>query len=281
MVFITTQAIAAEIQRQQSLAREIATEQTKISSGKKYSVPSDSPQDWVQISEVGRQQSINAAWRGNLTFAQSRASQANSSLNDLNTQMARVAELIVQAASTSDGSPGQEAIARDLEGIRTTVADILNQTDYQGTPVFDDGNTVNVPIGRGLTVEAVGTRQSVSEGVATAAGPRSLDQILKTVIDAVRSGDAADRDIALGQARKGLDHVIVAQSIQGVRGQRLDDVNGRLIDVSLQLNERRSNLEDTDLTESISKLQTKLTTLEAAQSAFARINRQSLFDLLN
>lgn len=280
MVFITTQAIAAEIQRQQSLSKDIAAQQAKISSGKKYTQPSDNPQDWVQISEIGRQQSINASWQSNLNFAQSRASQASSSLNDLNTLMTRVTELIVKAASTAPGSPGQEAIARDLEGIRTSVRDILNKTDYQGTPVFDDGTTVDVPVGRGLTVEAVGTRQSISDGVATAAGPRSLDQILADAITAVRSGTEAQRNVSLAEARKGLDHVIVAQSVQGVRGQRLDDVNGRLTDVSLQLSERRSTLEDTDLTETVSKLQTKLVTLEAAQSAFARINRQSLFDLI-
>jgi flagellar hook-associated protein 3 FlgL len=49
---------------------------------------------------------------------------------------------------------------------------------------------------------------------------------------------------------------------------------------ALALTERRSSLEDTDLTETITKLQNKLTTLEAAQSAFARISRQSLFDLI-
>ena len=75
--------------------------------------------------------------------------------------------------------------------------------------------------------------------------------------------------------------MIVAQSLQGVRTQRLEDIGERLTDNALALTERRSTLEDTDLTETITKLQQKLTTLEAAQAAFARISQKSLFDLIS
>ena len=149
MVFITSQSISAEILRQQNLAKEISAEQSKVSSGVKITKSSDNPQDWVQISELGRQQSMNLAWTSNINYAQSRAAQATSSLNDLNGLMSRMTELLVQATSTSESSPGREAIAQELEGIRSSVTDILNQTNYQGTPVFDDTTSVDVPVGTG------------------------------------------------------------------------------------------------------------------------------------
>ncbi len=275
MVFITTQSLNAEILRQQNMAREIATEQAKVSSGFKLNQPSDNPQDWVQISLVGRQQSINTAWRSNLQFADSRAAQAMSNLNEINNLMASVTELLVTSATTGPGSPGREAVAMQLEGLRTTINDLLNQTDYQGRPVFDDTNTVDIPVGAGLAVDAVPTRQSVAENVV---GTRSLDDILADAVDAIRSGDEAARGNALTDARAALDHVIVAQSLQGVRSLRIEDIGKRLDDTALVLTERRSSLEDTDLTEVVTKLQSKLLTLEAAQIAFARISKQSLFD---
>ncbi len=277
MVFITTQSLNAEIARQQRMSSDIATEQAKISSGKKLIKSSDDPQAWVQISQIGRQQSINEAWKSNLAFAESRAAKATSNLNDINSLMTRVTELLVQATSTSDGSPGREAVAQEVEGIRVTIAGLLTQTDYQGATVFDENANVKIPVSAGLSVESVPTRQSISDN---AVGNRSLDQVLTDAITAIRSGTDADRSAALNDSRKALDHVIVAQSIQGVRSQRLEDIGNRLVDASLALTERRSNLEDTDLTETVTKLQSKLTTLEAAQAAFARINRQSLFDLL-
>jgi len=277
MVFITTQSLNAEILRMQRMAKDIATEQTKISTGLKLNQPSDNPQDWVQISLLGKQQALNSTWQSNLDFAVSRATKATSNLNDVNNLMLQVTDLLVTATSTAAASPGREAVAAQLEGIRATINDLLNQTDYQGQPVFDDTNTVNVPLGRGLAVEVVPTRQSISENVI---GTRSLDQVLADAIAAVRTGTDEDRGQALDDARTALDHVIVAQSVQGVRAQRLEDIDNRLTDSALALTERRSTLEDTDLTETIAKLQNKLTTLEAAQAAFARISQQSLFDLL-
>lgn len=278
MVFITTQSLNAEILRQQNMAREIATEQGRISTGKKLNQSSDNPQHWVQISQIGRQQAINEAWQGNMTYAESRSAKAMSNLSDITNLMTRVSELIVTSTSTADGSPGRQAVAQEMEGIRSTINDLLTETDYQGSAVFDETNTVRVPIGTGLAVEAVPTRQSIAEN---AVGVRSLDQVLADAIDAVSNGTDDDRAGALDDIRAALDHVIVAQSLQGVRAQRLEDIGTRLTDVTLMLTERRSTLEDTDLTETITKLQNKLTTLEAAQAAFARISRQSLFDLLS
>lgn len=277
MVFITTQSLNAEILRQQRMAKDIATEQGKISTGLKLNQSSDNPQDWVQISLVGRQQSINSAWQSNLNFADSRAVKAMANLNDINGLMTQVTQLLVTASSTAGGSPGREAAAFQLEGIRTTIKELLNQTDYQGQPVFDDTHTVNIPVSAGMAVEPVPTRQSISENVI---GTRSLDDILGDAIASLRTGTDEDRNKALDDTRKTLDHVIVAQSIQGVRSQRLDDIGARLTDSALAMTERRSYLEDTDLTETVTKLQSKLTTLEAAQSVFARIGKQSLFDYM-
>jgi flagellar hook-associated protein 3 FlgL len=278
MVFITSQSVNSEIQRQQSLSQEIAQLQLQVSSGKKFNAPSDNPQDWLQISSIGRQQSIASAWDSNLKFAQSRAAQASSSLSDVNNLMTRVTELLVTSTSTSANSPGAEAVATELEGIK--IAAILNQSDYQGTPTFDDDTSIAIPIGHGLAVDAVATRQSVEEGVSTAGGPKTLYEILDDAIVAVRAGDQAAQNVSLTEARAALDHVIVAQSKQGVRSQRLDNESSRLLDTNLQLSERRSGLEDADITEVIAKLQAKLVTLQAAQTVYAKINQQSLFSLI-
>lgn len=280
MVAITRQTLMAEIVRQQNLARSIANDQQKISSGKKVAAPSDDAQTWVQISDISRQQSNQAAWNANVVYAKSRSEKAESNLTQLNSLFTRARELIVEAASTAEGEPGRDAIAADLEGIRKVANELLNETDFQGTPVFDDSKSILVPVARGLSVEAVGTRQSVSDGVQVDGQTLSLDQILENAINGVKSGTQTDRDASLSQVREALDHVILAQSVQGVRASRLDDAGERLSDADLQLASQRSELEDTDLTETITKLQAKLVSLEAAQAAFARINGRTLFDLL-
>ena len=110
--------------------------------------------------------------------------------------------------------------------------------------------------------------------------PRTLDDILAEAETAAASPVQADRQNALKSLEAGLDHIILAQSVQGIRGDRLEAVERRVSDTKLDLSERRSKLEDTDLTETIARIQANLLSLEAAQAAFARINRQTLFDLI-
>lgn len=280
MVFVTNQSINAEIKRQQKLAYDIAGYQQQISTGVKFDKPSDNPQDWIQISNIGRQQSLTEAWQSNVDYARSRSAQANSSLLDVSNLLTNVTEALIGATSQGPGSPGAEAVALTLEGIKDSIRNILNQTDYQGTPTFDDGASIAVPVGQGLAYDAVGTRQAVEDGIPTDTGPQSIYEILDAAILAVRTADPAGISAGLKNSRAALDHVIVEGTRQGVRGVRLDNEVERLATANLQLTERRSNLEDTDLTEVVTRVQAKLVSLQAAQAAFAKINQQSLFDLL-
>ncbi len=281
MVFITSQSVNAEILRQQSLSQGIAKLQSQISSGKKYDQPSENPQDWLQISSVNRKQQQSASWQSNIDFAKSRADQAASNLEDVNNLMTRVTELLVTATSTSAGSPGALAVTQELQGIKASITSLLNQTDYQGKGTFDDTNSVLIPVGNGLNVEAVGTRQDIEEGITTPAGTQTIYEVLDDAIAAAGSGDQTAQGNALTAARAALDHVIVKQSEQGVRSERLDNEGERLLSLNLNLAERRSALEDTDLTEAIARVQAKLTTLQAAQVTFSKINQQSLFSLIS
>ncbi len=280
MVFITNQSINAEIKRQQKLSYDIANYQQQISTGVKFDKPSDNPQSWIQISNIGRQQSLVTAWNDNLGYAQSRSAQATSSLDQVNTLMTQVKEQLILSTSQGSGSPGGEAIALTLQNIRDSIKNILSQTDYQGTPTFDDGISTTVPVGQGLAYEAVGTRQSIEDGIVTAGGSKSIYAILDSAIAAVRNSDSAGITTSLAETTAAANHVIVENTKQGVRGVRLDNEVERLSTQKLQLTERRSALEDTDLTDVITHVQAKLTSLQAAQAAFAKINQQSLFDLL-
>jgi flagellar hook-associated protein 3 FlgL len=280
MVAITQQSMLDEIRRQQQLARSISADQAAISSGKKLITPSQDPRAWVQVSQVAQAQAQQAAWTANVKYAQTRSDKAESNLDEINNLMARARELYISASTSTLDAAGKASTVTSLEGLRKSINDLLTERDYQGLPVFDDATSVAVPVGRGLDVETVGTRQNISEGINVGGTPMSIDDIMGAAIAAVQAGTATSSDDGLTGLNIAIDHIIGQQSLQGVRSERLEQVTDRLKNVDLNLTERRGNLEDTDLTETITKLQNKLLTLEAAQAAFARINRQSLFDLI-
>lgn len=280
MVGITNKTLIAEIRRQQQLSQGIIEGQTAISTGITLNKPSDDALAWVQVSEIGKAQAQQSAWQANVSYGMSRAANAEANLQEINSLLVRAQEIITSTRSGSLNDTGRAAFLEELNTIRTSVASLLNQQDYQGVPVFDDTQSVLVPVSRSLNLSVVGTRQEVSEGIDVSGTPMSLDDMLGQAITAVQNGADADLVTALNTIKVGQAHISVEQAKQGVRGDRLDVIGERLTNVDLDLAERRQGLESTDLAEVISSVKSKLLQLEAAQSAFARINQQTLFDLI-
>lgn len=281
MVGITNKIMLAEIRRQQQLSQNIVDGQTAISTGITLNKPSDDALAWVQVSDVGRAQAQQSAWQTNISYGKTRAANAEANLDEVNNLLTRAQELVTSARNGSLNDTSRAAIVEEMSTIRTTISELLNQTDYQGVSVFDDQQSVLVPVSHGLNLEVVATRQDVSEGIDVNGTPMSIDGILSQSIDALQNGDDAAIGAGLDAIKIGQGHITVELARQGVRSNRLDIVGERLTDIDLDLTERRAALQSTDLTEVISNLKAQLMQLEAAQSAFARINQQTLFDLIS
>lgn len=280
MVGITNKTLIAEMRRQQQLSQGIVEGQTAISTGITLTKPSDNALAWVQVSEVGKAQAQQSAWQANITYGSSRAANAEGNLDQINTLLVRAQELVTSARNGSLNDSNRTAIVEEMKTIRTTIGSLLTQTDYQGVPVFDNTQSVLVPVSRGLNLPVVGTRQDVSEGIDVGGTSMSLDDILGQSLTALQTGSDADIVSALDAIKAGQSHIVIEQAKQGVRADRLGVIGDRLTSVDLDLTERRQNLESTDLSQVISSVKSKLLQLDAAQSTFARINQQTLFDLI-
>ncbi|MBV2151081.1 flagellin [Sphingobium sp. AS12] len=281
MVGITNKIMLAEIRRQQQLSQNIVDGQTAISTGITLNKPSDDALAWVQLSDVGRAQAQQSAWQTNISYGKTRAANAEANLDEVNNLLTRAQELVSSSRNGSVNDTSRVAIYEEMSTIRVTISELLNQTDYQGVSVFDDQQSVLVPVSRGLNLAVVATRQEVSEGIDVNGTPMSIDDMLGQSIAALQSGDDDAVAASLDAMKIGQNHITVELARQGVRSNRLDVVGDRLTDIDLDLTERRSALESTDLTEVISNVKAQLMQLEAAQSAFARINQQTLFDLIS
>ena len=145
------------------------------------------------------------------------------------------------------------------------------------------GFSLRIPVAAGLAVTAVGTREEVFESVPTADGPRDLAAIVADAAAALEAPDAT-RAAAIARATAevaaGAEHVSAVRGEQGARGARIDQFIERAETRKLQLGEERSALESTDVTAVIARVQSAELTLKAAQAVFARVNQNTLFDLL-
>lgn len=284
MISGTRARLSAEIARQSRLAQEIARGQADISSGKRLQTASDDPAASARVADIRRTQANQQVWLANVEAASSVAAQVDGTLTGVATAFDRARELMLAASSDTLNDSDRSAIAVELRGIADDVASYAAEKDSRGYPLFPAGDALLIPIAPSVRVAATASFADVFQNVQTAGGAMDLEQIIRDAADAVEITDKTTRTAAsatsLAAIESGADHLSSVRGEQGVRAARIDSVRERLASGGLLLEEERGNLEGTDLTATIARINAKQLSLEAAQSVFARLNRRTLFDLL-
>lgn len=265
------------VQVQISLAESIAEQQQAIATGRRIDRASDDPQGWVEISGLSRQQSNEDAWTSNIGRAQTRADQAESALDTMTSGLIRAKELLIQASNGTLSDNDRAGIALEMENVLGTISDLVALEDGYGGDLFPQ-NALAIPIGENRNIAATPSRAQLLDGIGPA--NETLQQVMAVTIDAVRNGDAAARQDRLGAVDAAIERMTTMLTRQGVTSNTLEDVRVQYEDNRLALTERRSQIEDTNVTEAITRLQSLSTSLEAAQAIYARIEQRSLLDFL-
>jgi len=267
--------------QQTNLNRLIAQQQALVAGESRVENPSDDPQAWLEIANISRFQSDEAAWTSNIGRAETRASQAEASLQAIANGLIRARELLIQANSGITAASDREALALEIDGIRADFTSALNQRDNFGGPLFGSSPPIRVPISDGRTVVASPNAQTVQDGIPIGGGASAtLDQIMIATVDSIRTGGPAERAEQLTALDGALDRITALLTRQGVARSTLASTREQLGESRLALATRKSELSDADVTEAITRLQTLLTNLQATQAVYSRIAQQSLFDYL-
>ncbi|MBX3560555.1 MAG: flagellin-like protein [Sphingomonas sp.] len=284
MISGTRYQLTLEINRQMALARDIARGQVEISTGKRIQAASDDPVGAARVSDIARTQANDAAWKRNLDLASALGARADTVLASIETAVGRAGELMVAAANGSMSAENRATIALELRSIAAELEALKTAKDSRGNNLFMSPSSLQIPVAPGFTIVAVATREEVFENVATGSGAQDIAAIVAAAADALEEPDPTLRQAAIDQA---LDDVSAAQrhaatlrGENGARGNRIDQMLERIENSGLQLAEERSGLEDTNVIEALARLNARQLTLEAAQAVFARINQNTLFDIL-
>lgn len=276
----TNYRLTMETNRQAALARDIARGQVEISTSRRIQAPSDDPVAAARVSEIGRAQANEASFKSNLDLANALAAGAETTLETTANAVTRAHELMVAGANGTLSATNRAAMALELRSIAAEITTLKDARDARGNRLFMPGWALQIPIAAGLTINAVGTREEVFEAVPTAGGPRDIAAIIADAATALEGGDSAAISASLAEVLAGVEHIAGVRGQQGARGNRIDQLVERFETTRIQLTEERSVLEDTDITAAIARIQAKQLTLDAAQAVFARVNQNTLFDIL-
>jgi flagellar hook-associated protein 3 FlgL len=272
----TGNRMTTEIARQARLAQEVAKTQISISTTKRFQSASEDPLAAARVAQLTTAKSNDTTWKNNLNLAASLSSQADVAISTLSNSMLQANDAMIAGATNTVTASDRNTYANQLLQLADQVDSLRNTSTSLGTPLFSTGAANNIRVDNGITIAPVASAATVFDR-----GGVSLSDDLRAAAAALQSGNQTNINAALTRIGSAVDHVANAASDHGVRASNID----RLIDTNaargIETEAERSGLEDTDISSAIAKLNSQQITLEAAQAAFARLNRRTLFDILS
>jgi flagellar hook-associated protein 3 FlgL len=273
-------------------AEEMARSQREVSSLKRVQVPSDDP------SAMSTVISERSAMRGYDQYveatdsADSRLRVIDSTLSDVIKNLTSAQTTVAAAHNSFLTTQQREAYALQLEGIRDAVlTDVTAQ--FRGTYLFSGTAALTTPYVKdaaGIVQSYQGDNGRMSIDIdrgravdATIDGSTFVGDLFDTfenLLQAVRNGDGAGMDAGLVGLAAAFDRTTNAQSRVGNELSTLEDHKMRLGDMRRAADSRRSELEDANLAEAITKMQQADAAHRAALGAVSTGSRLSLLDYL-
>ncbi|MEM8724922.1 MAG: flagellar biosynthesis protein FlgL [Pseudomonadota bacterium] len=285
-----------------ALRGSIETLQTQIATGQQLTRASQDPAAAARLRAITRSEGLREIEEENAIKLSQDLTSAATELEGISEIISRARELAAQAGSDTNGPSAREAIAAELEQLSEelfTRANGLTLTDEplfsgtagapayiraaDGTVTYNGNNDQGaVPVAPGTEIERGVTGPQVFE-FDVGGTPTNTFALLSGLASALRGG-APDPGAAARDALTGLDAALDAstrnQTVIGTRLAWVEVVQQNQFERSIATAEERSEIGDTDVGDTIARLQQTLTALEATQTTFTRVSSLTLFNAL-
>lgn len=271
----TGNRMTTEIARQAKLAQDIAKTQISISTTKRFQTASEDPLAAARVAQLKTAQANDTTWKNNLNLAASLASQADVALSSFSSGVLQANDLMIAGANNTTSTADRSTYAAQLRDIADQIDSLRATKTSLGTPLFGETATA-FRVDYGTTIAPVAAAATVFERSGV-----SIADDLRNAATALENGNQTQIDSALARLNSAVDHVSNTAAEQGVRASNIDRLINTNAARSIDSEAERSGLEDTDISSAIAKLNSQQLTLDAAQAAFARLNRRTLFDILS
>jgi flagellar hook-associated protein 3 FlgL len=289
-----------------SLSEKLAKTQSKASSGKEITRPSDDPYNTARA--MGLRQNLAAAeqYKTNISDAQGWQDATEAALSSITDFVNRAQSLLIQGANDSNDAGARASVADEIDQIIQGIKETANASygdrylmsgtatatapynlgdddAYQGDEAGLDPTVPGVlrEIGPGVTM-SINTvaREVLGDGRANPTDGKLLN-VLRDISEHLRSNDgAALRGADVSNLQSQLDSVLKARSRNGAMSNRLEAANTRLEQIQGAVTEQLTNTEDADLTKTIIEFNSQSAAYQASLRAGANIVQSSLMDFL-
>jgi flagellar hook-associated protein 3 FlgL len=280
--------------------QKIGTYQEQLSTQKKISKPSDDPV--VAFKGITYRTNVNDVeqYQKNMSEVNVWLENTESALEQANSSVQRVSELIVQAntatMTTEDRLKIQDEIQelkKELVSVANTQVSgkyIFNGSDIYSTPVSYDGTSistsynndaVNIEVSSGIKLQVNYLGSKIFNHDPNNAETKGLLGDLEELQAALKDGAEPDLGNFITNFQNHMNTINSARSSIGATMNRVELVQTRLDSQEITATKMMSENEDIDIEEVILKYETQQSVHRAALSIGSNIVQTSLVDFLN
>lgn len=280
--------------------------QEQLSTGKQIVRPSDAPDKAATVTRLDTTIARQTGYQDTLKSVNVRLTAEETSLKNASDVLDRIKELTLQGASGTLNDQDRQSVSLEITTLREQLLSLANSQDANGNYLFSGskatqpafskdakGNItyqgdqarlkVNVGDNRRMNLNMPGSDAFVKVNRTDAKGQTvgvDFFQSLADAATAISTGDTAGMQRAVTEVDT--IHNGVSESLGQVGADLtvVDMQNTVLDQMVLQYKTTKSDLEDVDYTEAVSRLNKYQLSLEASQNSFAKISQLSLFKYL-
>ncbi len=293
---IFQQAVTSMLNKQAELAKT----QQQLATGKQILAPSDDPAAATRILDLDQVIETTSQYQRNADYAETRLSLEETVLTDIGNVLQRIRELSVRANNDTLSAGDRKAIAVE---VRINLEGLIQQANSKdangeylfagfktGTEPFSDtggGNFVYVG-DQGQRSLQIGARRQVAVGDSGAdvfmqvddgaGGTGNMFAVLNDFAVDLEANNPSTT--TLTRLDSAIDSVLNTRASIGARMNSIEVQRNANDSFSLLLQENRSNLQDLDYAEAVSRFEQQMLALEASQQSFVKIQGLSLFNYL-
>ena len=296
---MTTQSVLTSIMNVQD---QMATTQEQLSTGKSINQPSDNPYGASLAVQLNSDLSGLSAYSNNVTDGTAWATAATTSLQNVQSMLQRVQEVVTQAANGTESGADRTASADEVNQLIDAIKQEAN-TQYNGQYIFSGTATNTAPYSSstgdvfqgntGAVMRQIGPNSQLQVntdissllGSGSSAGDGKLLDTLRTISSDLTSGTPAGvADLSnnqLGNLNNSLTTLEQLQANVGAATDRLTLASTRLQGLQTSDTAALSNDEDVNMAQAMTTFSNQQAAFQAALRAGANIVQQSLMNFLN
>lgn len=264
----------------------------QVSSGKLLHRPSDDPNGVSKAMNLKSTLAANTQFERNSNEAKLWMNETGQNIDSMVDAMQRVRELAVQGNNGTYSELDQTAMAAEIEELTERMRQLAN-AKVNGQSLFNGQKTGEMPfpekgnfavdstdlIAKTFTIgEGIKIQSSVlpDELFGTETDENNIFKTLQSISNNLKAGNSVDLD----KIDAGIDRLLTVGAENGVRQNRAEAVENRLLDSNLELKSMLSKVEDIDYAEAIIKLTSEESVYQASLAASSKIIQPSLMDFL-